>query len=34
MKLDSAWKVILAVVGLYVGFHIPEILAFLKNLIG
>ena len=34
MKLDSVWKVVVAIGALYVGFHIPEIWEFLKTFLG
>ena len=34
MKIDSLYKLILAVIALFVGFCLPEIWDFLKGLLG
>ena len=34
MKIDSGYKLILAIIALFVGFNFPEILEFLKSLLG
>ena len=34
MKIDSTYKLILALIALFVGFNIPEIYQFLVSLFG
>lgn len=34
MKIDSIQKLILALIALFVGFNLPEIWEFVKNLFG
>ena len=34
MRIDTPVKLILALMALYIGFNLPEIWAFLKNLFG
>lgn len=34
MKIDSVQKLILALLAMFVGFNLPEIWEFIKNLIG
>ena len=34
MKIDSTRKLIFAIIGLFVGFKLPEIFEFIKNLFG
>lgn len=34
MKIDSTFKLIVAMIALFVGFNIPEIFDFLKRLFG
>ena len=34
MKIDSGWKLIAALAGIFVGFNLPEIFNFLKSLFG
>ena len=32
MKIDSTYKLILAIAAMFVGFNLPEIFEFIKNL--
>ena len=34
MKIDSTYKLILAIAAMIVGFNLPEIFEFIKNLFG
>ena len=34
MKIDSTYKLFLAIIGLFIGFKLPEIFEFIKNLLG
>ena len=34
MKIDSTYKLILAILALFVGFNLPEIFEFIKSLFG
>jgi len=34
LKLDSFPKIVFAILGMIVGFHLPEIIEFLKGLFG
>lgn len=34
MKIDSGWKLLAALGGIFVGFYFPEIIHFIKSLFG
>ena len=34
MKIDSIYNLILAIAAMFVGFNLPEIFEFIKNLFG
>ena len=34
MKIDSTYKLVFAIIGLYIGFKLPDIWAFIQSLFG